>query len=193
MPVGKTTTHSTLLSGSLTFTRADSLFNKPIVYVINAATLIDPITGRRRFSGTGVATLTLLRTENSTFCVGMVGLLDPSLPIPVIPFVTYWHRFKSGVEFTFDPSAIALRKEFNARNSLALSNNIDGNLSLFRHDIINLPVEHAFSTLEMKSGLVYEHLVTKKVVVSLSAGVRSTFNSRVLEGNSNKEDFIKNT
>ena len=193
LPVGTTQVHSTLINPSLAFTRVDSLFNRPIVYAATTSVLVDPVTGQHRFTGTGVATLTVRRTANSAFSVGLLGLVDPSLPVPIIPFISYWHQFKSGLKFSLDPSGIALRKEWNKRNSISLANTLGGNLSLYKRDIVNLPIEHAFSTLEMKSGVVYEHLMTRKMVISLSAGVRSTFTSKVLEGNSNTDEFIKNT
>jgi len=193
LPVEKTTTQNTLLGGSLTFARIDSLFKRPVMYSATASALIDPVSGQQRITGAGLASITLHKTEKATFSVGLIGLVDPSLPIPVIPFISYSHRFKPGLDFSLDPSGIALRKEFNSRNALSLSNSIGGNLTLFKRDIVNLPIEHAYSTLEMKSGLVYEHLINKKIALTLNGGVRSTFTSKVLEGQSNKDPFIKNT
>jgi hypothetical protein len=193
LPFGKTTTQNTLLGGSLSFSRVDSLLKRPVVYSATAAVLIDPVSGQRRFTGSGVVSLTLHNSENTTFSVGLIGLVDPSMPIPVFPFISYWHRFNSGLEFSLDPSAIALRKELGSRSSLSLSNTVSGNLTLYKRDIVNLPIEFAFSTLEMKSGLVYEHLIGKKMVATLNGGIRSTFTSKILEGQSSKDPLITNT
>jgi hypothetical protein len=193
LPIGNTMTHNTLMGASLSYMRVDSLFNRPVIYSATASGIVDPTSGQHRLTGSGVMSVTVRRTENSTFSVGLLGLLDPSLPIPIIPFISYSHRFRSGLEFSLDPSAIALRKEWNKKNSIALSNNLSGNLSLFKRDIVNLPIEHAFSTLEMKSGLLYERLLTDRVVLTLNGGVRSTFTSKVLEGSKQGDPFITNT
>lgn len=194
LPVEKTTLHSTLVSASLAYTRVDSLFRRPVVYSVSASGLMNPETSQYRLAFTGVMTLTVIQTKSSTLSLGLMAVLDPSVPFPVIPFISFYHKFKSpGLEFFLDPSRIALRKELNPRNSLSLANNIAGNLSLFRREITNLPLKHAYSTLEMKSGLTYEHLLTRKMVFSLSAGVSTTFTSKVLEGNKYSDPFIKNT
>jgi hypothetical protein len=61
-----------------------------------------------------------------------------------------------------------------------------------QHDAANLPRKHAFVLLEMKSGITYEHLLTKKLVLSVSGGVSNTFKSIVLEQNKYSDPFIKN-
>ncbi len=71
--------------------------------------------------------------------------------------------------------------------------NIGGDLSLFKREITNLPIKHTYSTLEMKSGLIDEHLLAKKMVFSIHAGVSSTLASKVLEANKYNDPFVKNT
>lgn len=195
LQVPKMQVQNTLLSTSLTYTRVDSLFHRPVVYSVSASGLIDAKSAMYRLGFTAVISVTVVQTKRSTLSLGLMVIIDPSVPVPVIPFISYYHQFKSpGLEFFLDPSRIALRKELNSRNSISLSNNIGGNLSLFKREITNLPIQQAYSTLEIKSGLVYEHLLANKMVLSLSAGVNNTFTSKVLEANKYTGDpFIKNT
>jgi len=193
LQVPKTDVHNTLLSTSLTYTRVDSLFHRSVVYSVSASGLMNPVTAQYRFGLTGLMTVTVIYTKSSTLSLGLLALLDPSAPLPLIPFISYYHKFKvPGLEFFLDPSRIALRKELTPRSSISLANNIGGNLSLFKYEITTLPGKQAYTTLEMKSGLIYERLLTKKMVFSLSAGVSSTFTSKVLEANKYSDPFIKN-
>ncbi|MEO6358938.1 MAG: hypothetical protein ABIU77_06625 [Ferruginibacter sp.] len=192
LPLGSLLTHNTLLGASLSFTRVDSLFNRPVVYSVTTNGLIDPVTGQYRLAASGVMSLTIRRTQHTTISVGVIALLDPTAPAPVIPFINYYHRFTHDLSFSLDPSAIALKKELNARSTISLSNNINGNISLFKRDIVNLPINQVYSTFEMKSGLIYERLMTNKTVLSIGSGISTTFTSKVL-GDNNKNSFIKNT
>lgn len=183
--------HNTLLRPSLNFTRTDRLFNIPVIYSATGSVLIEPNSGETKFSGTGMVLFTLKHNEKTTFSVGAIGIIDPSALFPVFPAISYSHQFNRNFLFTLDPSGIALRKEFNSRNALTISNTLGSNLSLFKRDIINLPVEQAYTTFEMKSGLTYEHLFGRKIVASFSAGASSMLTSKVLDGKSNT--FIKST
>ncbi len=183
--------HNTLLRPSLNFTRTDSMFKLPVIYSATGSVLIEPNSGETKFSGTGMVLFTLKHNEKTTFSVGAIGIIDPSVPFPIFPAISYYHQFKRDLMFSLDPSGIALRKEFNSRNALTISNTMGSNLSLFKRDIINLPVEQAYTTFEMKSGLTYEHLFSRKIVASVSAGASSMLTSKVLDGKSNT--FIKST
>lgn len=191
LPLGKTVTHSTLLKPSLNFTRTDSLFHLPVIYSATASVIVEPANGLTQFSGTGMVLFTLKHNQNTTFSLGIIGMIDPSSPFPVIPFISYSHKLKPGLNFSVNPSGIELRKEFNAKNSLSLSNTIAGNLSLFKRDIVNLPIKQSYTTFEMKSGLTYEHLLTPKTVLTLNGGLSSMFTSKVLDRS--HTTFIKNT
>jgi hypothetical protein len=192
LPVDDITVHNTLLHPSLNFTRTDSLFKRPTVYSVTASGLIEPRSGQTQFGGTAMVLITLRQTKKSTLSVGLIGMVDPAAPFPAIPIITYSHRFNPDLELAVDPSGIALRKEFGERSSLTLGNTIGSNLSLFKRDIVNLPIKQAYSTFEMKSGLTYEHWHGKKLVTTLSAGASTLFTSKVLDRDAD-EAFIKNT
>lgn len=108
LPVGALQTHNTLAGASLTFTRVDSLFKRPVVYSVTANGLIDPVTGQYRLAATGVMSLTIRRTQHTAISIGLLVLSDPTAPAPVIPFISYYHSFKRGFSFSLDPSTIAL-------------------------------------------------------------------------------------
>lgn len=192
LPVQDRVIHNTLLNPTLNYTRLDSLFARPVIYSATASAVIDPNSGQARYAGTGMVMVTVRRTKKATLSVGLIGLFDPAAPVPVIPMVSYLHRFKPGVELNLSPMGLALRKELDPINSLTLSSTIGSNLALFRRDVVNLPIEKVYTTFEMRSGLTYEHLFNRKVVATVSAGASAMFTSKVFTGNASRDPFIKN-
>lgn len=183
-PMRKMITHNTLLAPSLMYTRVDSLFNKPLYLGATATAVINPENGQYRLTMSGMVTMTLKKTARSTLSVGMIFMLNPSSPLPAIPFISYRHSFKRDLDLALGITGLSLRKGLNPRQSITVANTLEGNLSLFKY---------TYSTLEMKSVLLYEHLLTNKMVIGLSGGVCTTFTSKVLDGNSYKDSFIKNS
>jgi len=184
--------NNTLLKAGLSVTRIDSLFHLPVVYSVTATGLINPETNQHRLVFSGLMGLTVRRTANSALTIGLLVLLDPSAPTPIVPFISFYQKFRPGLELFFDPSRITLRKELGPRRSISFSNDIVGNLSLLKLDNSDLPARAAFTTLELKSGIMYEHLLTKKMVLTINAGVSSLLAAKMLEQDKNQDPFIKN-
>lgn len=193
MAVENRVEHNTLLSPSFNFSRSDKLFSLPVIFSVTASGLIEPISGQTQFSATGLAMVTLRHNDKTTLSVGVIGMVGPGAPFPVIPVISYFHKFKPDLSVSLNPSGLAFRKEINSGNSVSLSGSIASNISLFKRDVVNLPVEHSFSTFEMKTGIVYEHLFSRKIVTTVSVGASSMFTSKVVDGNSGSNTFIKNT
>ena len=101
-PLEDIQTHNTLLDTSIKFLRVDSLFKKPVVYSVTSTALVEPSTGVTQIAASGLVSIALKKTPNTTFSVGLIGLIDPSAPLPIIPFISYFHRFKSNVELSFE-------------------------------------------------------------------------------------------
>lgn len=191
VPVANGDIKKTMLSTSVNATRLDSLFGKMAAYSLSASIVADPDTWQYRLVFSGLFSLTIKQTPTTSLSIGALVLTDPTAPIPVIPYIRYSHRFK-GSELFIDPSRIALRKELNARNFLWISNDIGGNMAMFKFKNDRVPSKSIYTTLELKSGLTYEYRLTKKTIVTLGGGIVSTLNSRFLEQNKSREPFIKN-
>jgi hypothetical protein len=181
------------VSSSFSLTRLDTLFHRPAIFSASAAVLTDPETWQYRFIFTGLVAVTLKQTPTTSFSAGLLLLLDPTAPLPVIPFIRYYHKFtEPRLELFFDPSRVALRKELSPKHFLWLSNDIGGNVALFEIDHDNLPRKSIYTTLELKSGLTYEYRMTRKLVLSISGGVSTTATSKILEENKNSDPYVKN-
>lgn len=193
LPVGSMNTYNSTLRTTVSYTRLGSLFHRSAIYSLIASGLINPETGQLRIFFTGMVSLTVVKTKSSVLSVGILGLVDPSSPLPVLPFISYYHQFKStGLELFLDPYKMALKKGLGAKRSIMLSNEIGGNIALFKQDATALPLNNVFTSLEMRLGLTYEQLITKKVVLTISSGVNNTLNSKVMDQSGDKNTFIEN-
>jgi hypothetical protein len=178
--------------GSLALTRLDTLFNRPAVLSGTASFLIDPETGQNRFTFSALTAITVKQTRKTSISLGLIVLIDPMAPLPVIPFIRYYHQFNPRLELFFDPSRVALRKELSAKHFLWITNDIAGNFALFQLNNKDMPRKAAYSTLEIKSGIIYEYRATRKIVLAINAGISTTAQSRMLDQNKNKDPFIVN-
>lgn len=196
-PVVETDTYIPMINLGAAYVRRDSLFGRPITYTASVNALVNPDFSSRQFTFTGLISIPLKKTENSNLTGGAVVLLDPSSPAPFFLYVSYYRNFRSiGLELMADmPYRLALRKELSKKSSLTWNTEMVGSNSFFEFEIPHpdLPKKMTFSTLEIKSGLLYEYHLTKKLVLSASAGINSTVKSRILEQGAKPNDyFIKN-
>lgn len=196
-PVSRTDTYIPMVSLGMSYTHRDSIFGKPFSITASVNGLFDPPMERRQITFTGVVAFPIIHKENTNLVAGMVFSVDPSSPAPVIPFVSYYHRFKSmNTELMIDlPYRFAVRKPMK-RASLTAFSEMSGSNSFFEFQDANptLPAKMTYSLLELKSGMLFEYRVTRKLVFSLSGGITSTLKSRILEQGAGPNDyFIKNT
>jgi hypothetical protein len=181
------------VSTSLSLTRIDSLFHRPAIFSATATALADPETWQHRFVFSALVAVTLKQTATTSLSAGLLLLLDPTAPLPVIPFLRYYHKFNEPrLELFLDPSRVAVRKELSPKHFLWLANDIGGNVALLELDNNNFPRNSIYTTLELKSGITYEYRMTRKVMLSISGGVSTTASSKILEQNKNRDPFIKN-
>ncbi|MES2132308.1 MAG: hypothetical protein V4506_08145 [Bacteroidota bacterium] len=186
----------TTLSTSLSYIRRDSLFKRPITYHLSVTGLFNPSFSRQRFIYTGLVSLTLFRNKNSSLMIGAAAIRDPSSPVPVFLVVSYFHKFRSlGVDLMIDlPSRIALRKDLKGKASISAFSELGGNNYFLDMNTSNLPQKSIFTTLSLKSGVLFEYRLSKKAVLSLSGGFQSTLTSKLVgQGDKVSNYFIKNS
>lgn len=183
-----------VVTTTFSLTRMDSVFNRPFTFTEATTFLVDPESGQWRTNFAGGFILTIKRTATSSISVGILGVLDPSSPLPVIPYIEYYKRLKNHkLEFFADPSRIALRKEISSRHFLWASNVIAGSLSLFEFQNSSLPENMVFATFEIKTGLMYEYRMNKKIILHLNAGMLSTLSSKLVESYFTTNPILENS
>lgn len=179
---------------SLSYNRRDTLFNIPVSLTAMVGGLFNPDFTSKQLRFTGIVAVPLFRTERSSLTVGVVGNIDPSSLVPVIPLISYSYKFKSlGVDLMADlPQRIAIRKAVTPRASVTMFSEMAGNNSFFGIDepTPTLPKRMTFATTELRSGLLLEYRLTRKAVVSLSGGLNTTIQSRIFKVGVRQSDYL---
>jgi hypothetical protein len=182
-----------MFSTGLTYIGKQQLFGKPVTFTATGAGVFNPSLSRSQFTLTGTATVPLIQRENTRLSGGAVLLIDPASPVPFFLMLNYWHKFQTwDMDLMVDlPYRVALRKEMTPKTSLSLFTELGGSNSFFDFAIPALADQQlTMSSLEFKSGFMAEHRLSKKAVISLSAGANYVVNSKIREGNSQPDDYF---
>lgn len=168
---------------AVNYSRSDRIFNHPIIYSLVARGISDNLNSVKRFNFNGSFTLPIKKTENSSFSVGLLVLIDPSSPIPVEPIINYYHKFlSSGLELIVDiPTGINLKKEVT-RNAWVILGSNQSSFSTFyngRNNLLDGKV--SYNTIELKSGAAFEYLFAKNIMLSVGGGINNYFSSRLFK------------
>lgn len=162
--VTETENYIPMMSLGATFSHRDTLFNHPITFTGLVSGLFNPSFSRQQITFTGLLTVPIIKKQYTRLTVGLVVNIDPSSPIPAFLLVSYFHKFKeSNMDLIVDaPYRIALRKSIKSKSSIAFQTELGGNNSFFSFDNSALPNKLTFSTLEIKTGFLFEYRATKK-------------------------------
>ena len=181
------------VAGTVSYSRVDSLFGRQVIYSGSISGITDDATTIRRVTYIGTILFPIKRTANTSVMVGLAGFIDRYSTIPVIPIITYWHRFESKLELTLDPSAFSLRKPLSKNSWVTLGTGIEQNFTFYGAGEFSFPTDAIQSTLDLKSGLSFEHLFGKKLMIGIRGGAMTNLNSRFYRpGESGNDYFIKN-
>lgn len=192
--VSEETRYVPMLNLAASFNRRDTLLNIPFSLTGSVGGIFNPDFASAQLRFLGILTVPVIRRENTNLTVGVVLNIDPSSLTPFIPIISYSHKFKSlDVDLFADlPYRVALRKKVAKRNSLSLFSEMAGNNSFFGFDGPSpmLPHRMTFATTELKSGLMFEHRLTRKAVLSFSGGLNSTLQSRIFRVGAKQNDYL---
>ncbi|WP_158796419.1 hypothetical protein [Pedobacter sp. L105] len=180
---------------SLTYSRNDSLFNTPVIYSGTIAGYTDQFSSVQRLNYAGTITFPLKHTATTSYSLGLVVIIDPSTPSPVLPIFSYWHKFQTDdLELYIDlPTRALIRKQLSARAWATFGTELSGSFAFFKLDQPQVPHDDTYSTLELKTGPSFEYKISQKVIIGVNGGLFSTLTARMFERNTNPNDyFIRN-
>ncbi|RAJ33090.1 DUF6268 family outer membrane beta-barrel protein [Pedobacter cryoconitis] len=180
------------VSLSASFGRSDSIFNKLIFYGLGISGVTDELSSIKRLNYIGSISVPIKRNETSALTIGLVVIIDPSAIIPAVPIVSYWHKYKaSNVELFIDfPSRVVLRKQFTKKTWATVGSELGGSLLFFNLDQPSLPRNSIYTNAEVRTGLTFEYLVTKKLILGMSGGLFTTTPSRMFDRNDKPDDYF---
>ncbi|MGF7025033.1 DUF6268 family outer membrane beta-barrel protein [Sphingobacterium sp. HSC-15S19] len=194
-PIYDGETNMQMISTGLTYIRTATIFGKSATFAASGGVLFNNDFSRNQLSFTGIANINLIQRENTRLSLGGALLLNPASPVPFFVTANYYHKFKGlSMDLMVDlPYRVALRKEVTKKTSLTFFNELGGANSFFdfKNSTPTVSSEKlTLSSLEIKSGLMAEYRVSRKAVISLSAGSNYMVNSRIRENNSKPNDYF---
>lgn len=181
---------------SLNFSRTDAIFHTPVIYSAVFTGISDNLSTIRRFNFNGGVSFPLMHTADSYLSVGVLLLIDPSAPIPILPVVNYFQRLNGrGLALAIDlPQGVSIRQSLSRNAWVYLGSNYNTYASFYKSDNASLPGRYSYNTIEFKSGPGFEYLFGKYVIVGISGGVNSTISARVwAKGDRYNTPLIKTT
>lgn len=179
-------------ASSLNLTHISRLFNKTTIY--SGSFIVDGSEKRfERVKGLLSANMVVKSNERTRIAVGIIGALDPSVQIPILPLLTYEHHFDDGLiaDIIF-PRNIFIRKNVLGNGRITLGTEIE-RTSFYLYNMDNSGRTYEFCQADLNNGLIYEHLVFSYFILTLKGGIRMTASSRVFDRKESINDFIYET
>jgi len=171
------------LYSSVNITYFSKLFNKRTIYT--SSLLVD---GSERYfervKGLLTASMILKANQRTKFIVGLLVNIDPSTQTPFLPTIAYEHKFNNGfmADITL-PRSLYLRKLVHTNGRLSLGTEID-RTSFYLYNLDSTAQKYEYRQMDLNSGLVYEHILTKYLLLTVKTGMKITPSGRVFR----KED-----
>lgn len=174
-------------------TYMSTLWNIPIIYsgsvIMSSPNLIDV----KRVSAIASSSLIFVKGPQTRYTLGLVLLLDPSVVTPVLPIVTYWHRFNNPlweVDVVLPQKVIVRRADF-LEGWLTIGSELYGN-GFFASASTGLPSNYEYRFADIYSGIGYERLIGK-FLIGARTGFRSTLQGRMLKVYNRNSDYLFET
>ncbi|HXB09223.1 MAG TPA: hypothetical protein VNW04_18995 [Puia sp.] len=181
------------LTLSANYRRTDTLFHKPVLWGGTVLTKFSLQSSFVRAIGLVYVRVPLKTTRTTRIAVGLVGAIDPSSLIPVIPSFSYWHRFAgSPWEISLDlPTHLFVSRSVFSRGLLSLGTELDQNTLLRKMDgPYPLQGGLALRDLDLKTGFTLEFPLFRKMLIGCSGGLLTTMSYRIQDPGKPNNQYI---
>lgn len=173
---------------SLNFSYFSKLFNKPAIFSASfAVDGSDKHFERARGLVTGV--IVLKADMKTKMTVGLVGIIDPSAQVPAVPIFSYEYKFNNG--WTADiilPQRFLMKKNVHSNGRLSLGTEL-GRTGFYIYNLDGTSQKYELRQVDLNSGVIYEHLLGKNLVLTAKTGIRYSPNSRIFEKGKSFDDY----
>jgi len=179
-------------SSSLNLTRITKLFGKTAIVTGNI--IIDGSEKKfERTKGLIATTLILKANVKTRLGVGFLLSFDPSAQVPIIPILTFEHRFNNQLlaDITI-PRYIYLRKNIMKNGRVSFGTELD-RTGFYLYNRDNSGDTFEYNQIDLNSGLSYEHLVFNYFIVTLKGGIRASLSPRLFDRDQSYHDPIFKT
>ena len=162
-------------SGAFSFTYRSMLFNKNIVY--NANLITDGShKGFERFSATFLAVMVMKRNHTTTMTLGAQFNTSPTAIFFVLPVFSLEHKLNDTwmLDLTF-PKYGYIRKDVFGNGRLSAGIRYEGELFFTYPKQTGFMDTYTYNRNEIRTELMYEHHLSKNVIVTLRGGGTNVF------------------
>lgn len=146
--------------------------------------------GFEKFSGRVVAMLQMKRTETTSWGIGVLGLINSTVPFPFFPFVTYSNQLSKEWSLNLALPKIHLRYSFDKSHYISLGMSIDNDYFYLHNDNDNLPKTSVYSKLFLNPGITYERPLGRDFCFTVSSGASFLISGRVYD-KKHPKDYIR--
>ncbi|MEM1336716.1 MAG: hypothetical protein AAF090_06890 [Bacteroidota bacterium] len=181
-------------SASINTLYFSKLFKRQMVYISTIILDADE-NAIQRLRGIFGFSLNIKKNDRTQISAGAIVFVDPASPIPALPSFNLEHLFqdnKSSVDIVF-PRQVLIRRLIGKRSRISLGTVFNPSIFYVGDYNSNLSGTFEFNQLELKSGLIYQHRLSKLVLISASGGLSNIINSRLAEKGEPNSEFIYKT
>lgn len=175
-------------STGLNFTYYSNLFGKTFVY--NASVIAEGSNGGfERINGVLIGSFLLKKTEQTTLTLGMLLQTNNTAIFPVLPTFTFEHKF-SNSQWSLDvvlPKYVYMRRPLLEKGRISLGAAFDNESFFVYPHQSGLKEVYQFNRNEIKSGFMYEYMLSKNFITTLKAGVNNTLQGNLRERGATNE------
>lgn len=172
-------------SSSVNFSYFSTLFKKRTIY--SSSIIFDGSDQHfERVKGLLTGVIVLKANQKTKMTAGLLVNIDPSALTPVIPIITYEHKFNNGLiaDITL-PKSIYLRKYVFNAGRVSLGSELDRK-SFYLYNIDGTSQRYEYRQLDIYSGLIYEHAIGNFMITG-KTGMKLTPSGNLFR----KEDSFK--
>lgn len=181
------------ISSTGSYTYFTSFLGK--LLVLNGSLIIDGSQKNfERLKPMASAMLVLKKTKEASMSVGAIGIMDPNAKIPVFPIVSYSRNLENNwrLDIIF-PQRVLLQTNFLANGRFSVGTQLNG--SNFYHrtaKLVDFANKFEFRQTELRTGVSYEYLLNKSIVLTTKAGIINQISAKFGErGKSfNDDDYL---
>lgn len=156
-------------AGGLNGSYYASLFNHPVI--LSADIFVDAWKkGWGEVQGRLAAVMVLKNTHQTSFSVGLMGMTHFS-SIPVLPIITYWHRFANpnlSLDITL-PSQMYLRYQMHHQR-ISVGTSMSGDNFYLKSNLEGSSRVYLYNEAVVKPEIHYEYIINRQFYLSAHVG-----------------------
>lgn len=164
---------------SLNFAYFSTLFGKRAIFT--SSVIVDGSEEHfERVKGLVSGIIVLKADAKTKMSVGLVGNIDPTSQVPVLPVFTYEYKFNNGLIFDVTlPKSVYLRKHLFSTGRLSLGTEME-QTSFYLYNLEETKQRYEYRQLDINSGLIYEYALGD-FILTAKGGLKVTPSAKIFE------------